>query len=443
LGDLLDIEEDAQKYFTNDFIQNHLKEIGKAAEGDAKAIDSLRAEFAKEVIVQIYAENKIDMNNLSSDIKNSIENLNRDIPDIQVGYKINPNDESYNSFLENCQNIINSAKMTEEQANAFFASMGFDAEFETEPKKIEKTGYSTITSSKLIGTQEYETVNDDGTVSTIKVPSYETFTKPGTPYKTFDYVDVVSMGVQTPNGQGHSPKIKSLTKKGTGSMNNYSPSNSGGTKSPGGKSSGGGKKGKSGGGSKDKPDKMDPLKEEKDRYHEVNVQLQLIENELKKLDRAKEKAFGKAKIELLNKELKKYEEQIKTINQKLTIAQGETDELRKKLAKQGVKFGTDGAVSNYIAAIQAQENAVNKVIDKYNKMSKAQQENYKDTVEKEKKNFEEFKKNLDRYDELVSSVMPDLSENIQDAIDKQIDIQIEEFDMEIELRLNLKEAKQD
>ena len=443
LGDLLDIEEDAQKYFTNDFIQKHLEEIGKAAEGDAKAIESLRAEFAKEVIVQIYAENKIDMNNLSSDIKNSIENLNRDIPDIQVGYKINPNDESYNSFLENCQNIINSAKMTEEQANAFFASMGFDAEFETEPQKIEKTGYSTITSSKLIGTQEYETINDDGTVSTIKVPSYETFTKPGTPYKTFDYVDVVSMGVQTPNGQGHSPKIKSLTKKGTGSMNNYSPSNSGGTKSPGGKSSGGGKKGKSGGGSADKPDKMDPLKEEKDRYHEVNVQLQLIENELKKLDRAKEKAFGKAKIELLNKELKKYEEQIKTINQKLKIAQGETDELRKKLAKQGVKFGADGAVSNYVAAIQAQENAVNKIIDKYNKMSKAQQENYKDTVEEEKKNFEEFKKNLDRYDELVSSVMPDLSENIQDAIDKQIDIQIEEFDMEIELRLNLKEAKQD
>ena len=379
LGDVLDIEEDAQKYFTNKFIQEHLKEIEKVAEGDAKAIDDLRSAFAKQVIVEIYAENHIDMSKLSADVQSSLDYINKNIPKVQVGYEITADDKSYAKFLENCQQIVNSAKMTEEQANAFFASMGFEADFETEQKKIEKTGHSTITSSRKIGEQKYETIGDDGKISEITVPSYETFTTPGTAYKTYDYVDVVSMGTQTPNGKGFAPKIKSLTKKGTGSMNNYSSSNKGGTAKPGGKSGGSGKKGKKGksGGSKKDPDKMDKIKEEKDRYHQVDVQLKLIENDLEKLEDANEKAFGKAKIELLNQELKKYDEQIGRLNEKIKIANGETNELRKKLSKQGVKFGADGAISNYIAAIQAQENAVNKLIDKYNKMSASKQEKYR------------------------------------------------------------------
>ena len=448
LGDVLDIEEDAQKYFTNKFIQEHLKEIKKVAEGDAKAIDDLRSAFAKQVIVEIYAENHIDMSKLSADVQSSLDYINKNIPKVQVGYEITADDKSYAKFLENCQNVVNSAKMTEEQANEYFASMGFEAEYETKSVPMEKTGHQTITTTEVAETNTIPTV--DGGTFTYPSKTITTTTQ-GEPYCYTEYQDITSMGVQTPDGKGRAPKIKTLTKKGTGSMNNYSSSNKGGTAKPGGKSGGSGKKGKSGGsgkkgksgGSKKDPDKMDPIKNEEDRYHQVDIQLKLIENDLQKIERAKEKAFGKAKIELLNKELAKYNDQINKLNNKIKIAQGETNELRKKLASQGVKFGADGAISNYVAAIQAQENAVNKLIDKYNKMSASKQEKYKDTVEKQKENFEEFKKNIDRYDELISSTIPDLQENIQDAIDKQIDIQIEEFDMEIEIRLNLKDAKQD
>lgn len=438
LGDLLDVEDDAQKYFTNKFIQEHLKEIGKAAEGDAKAIDDLRSAFAQDVILQIYAENNIDFSKIDSETKSLVNNLQKEIPNVRIGAELDST--KYADFLDKCQQIVKSAQMTEEQANAFFGAMGFDAEFETETKPVKKTGHGTRTVTELKG--EMTVPMPDGTEMTIPA-GYETKTYPGEAYDYVDYVDVVAMGTKAPDGKGgHSPIIKSLTKKGTGVMNNYSPSNKGGTAKPGGKSGGSGKKGKSGGSKKD-PDKMDKIKEEKDRYHQVDVQLKLIENDLEKLENANEKAFGKAKIELLNQELKKYDEQISRLNEKIKIANGETNELRKKLSKQGVKFGADGAISNYVAAIQAQENAVNKLIDKYNKMSASKQEKYKDTIEKEKENFEEFKKNIDRYDELVSSFIPDLQQNIQDAIDKQVDIQIEEFDMEIEIRLNLKEAQQD
>ena len=213
-------------------------------------------------------------------------------------------------------------------------------------------------------------------------------------------------------------------------------------KGNGGKGKGKGGKG-SGSGSGSEADQMELLDEEEDRYHEVDVQLKLIENDLEKLEKVKEKAFGKDQIELLNKELEKYDQKINELNNKMTIAIGEAVELRQQLKTQGVKFGEDGTVSNYVAAIQAQENAVNKIINNYNKKSKSAQESYKETVEQAKANFEEFKKNIDRYDEIVSSLIPELEQNIQDAIDAQVDIQIEEFDMEIEIRLKLKDAEQD
>lgn len=65
------------------------------------------------------------------------------------------------------------------------------------------------------------------------------------------------------------------------------------------KNYGGGSK-KSGGGGDNKPDKMDPLKEEIDRYHKVNTQITKVGNNLKKLQSQQDKFVGKKKIDNLN-----------------------------------------------------------------------------------------------------------------------------------------------
>ena len=76
-------------------------------------------------------------------------------------------------------------------------------------------------------------------------------------------------------------------------------------------------------------------------------------------------------------------------------------------------------------------------------MSAEAQEGFKDTVEQAKEDFDKFVENLDRYDDLITSEIPDLEADIQDAVDEKIDLQIEKFDMEIELRLDLAEAERD
>ena len=88
------------------------------------------------------------------------------------------------------------------------------------------------------------------------------------------------------------PKITGLTKLGGGSMNNYSPKNKGGAKSP--KSGGkGGKGGKGkGGGSSKEAKTIEKTEDKSDRYHKVDTQIEKTSNLLDKLEKAEEKALG-------------------------------------------------------------------------------------------------------------------------------------------------------
>ena len=207
--------------------------------------------------------------------------------------------------------------------------------------------------------------------------------------------------------------------------------------------SGKGSNPKSGGGSGNDPDTMDYLEEIADRYHEVDTQIQLIDKHLSLLESQQEKLFGKDLLDNLNAQLKELDKQITNYNEKIRIAKDESAELRSQLAAQGVSFNADGTISNYVSAFNAQENYVNSVIANYNSMSAEAQKGYKDVVEKAKKDFETFKTNLDRYDELVSEVVPELEQQIQDAIDKQIEINVQKFNMEIEIRLDMSKAERD
>ena len=195
--------------------------------------------------------------------------------------------------------------------------------------------------------------------------------------------------------------------------------------------------------SSDKPDKMDPVEATVDRYHKINTQITKVDNSLKKLQAEQEKFVGAKLIDNLNKQWELLNTQIDNYNEKLRIANGEQEELAEKLSGKGVLFNEDGTINNYVEAIRSQEAYVNSLVANYNSMSKAQQEKYKDTVEQAKKDFEQFQTDLDRYDELVSDFIPQLRQNIFDSPDKQIEINIKKFNMEIEISLNMDQATRD
>lgn len=206
---------------------------------------------------------------------------------------------------------------------------------------------------------------------------------------------------------------------------------------------GSGKGGGSGTEKEEEPEILDQLEDEADLYHDVDLRIKEISKDLDRLQDQQEKLTGKDLIDNLNEQLDILEKQKEAYNDKLEIAKMEADAIKSVLKAQGVTFDADGAVANYFSAMQNKLNYVNQVIAKYNNMSAKEQEAYKDTVEKAKEDYETFKSLIDQYDELISDTIPDLEDEVQDALDKQIEIQIEKFTMEVELRLDMAEAERD
>ena len=419
LADLLDASDDVKKYFTDDFIKENADEIAKAAKGDEKAIDSLRRAALKQIVLNIELNDNSKLTN--EELWKSVQGLQDKIKELNLNVEVGTTIDDQ-SFVDACNNMIEQASLTKEQANAIFEQMGFNANFETDsqPTKYVTPIYTTYTRS--IGTKEY----NGNTYDTVETFTEQTGEKELTgEYSTF------GMAV-TPKGEtAQAPKITGVVKKAGGKSNNYSSANKGGKKLGG------------SGGSSKKADKMDPIKKDNDRYHDVDITLKQISTDLDKLNKQKEKLFGNDLIANLNKQLKLLNKQIDTNNEKIKIARQEAKELRDELANKGAIFNEDGTIANYTEIYVSQWKYVNNLISKYNTMGASAQEKFKDTVENAKDNFNKFVENLSRYDEVITDLIPGLESDIQDAVDEQIDIQIEKFDMEIELRLNLAEAERD
>ena len=113
----------------SDFVTENLDLIGKAAQGSEEALVELQKKLTEDIIMDIAVDNTLgdDVRNkvlqLSSDIQNALSNF--DIGDI--------NDAD---FMAACENIIKSANMTAEQAQAYFNSMGMSVKFKTKTETV-------------------------------------------------------------------------------------------------------------------------------------------------------------------------------------------------------------------------------------------------------------------------------------------------------------------
>ena len=73
---------------------------------------------------------------------------------------------------------------------------------------------------------------------------------------------------------------------------------------------------------------------------------------------------------------------------------------------------------------------------------KMNKKKYKET-EQAKQDLEKFTEDLDRYDELVSDLSRIKKQEIQDAIDEEIELNIKKFNIEFEIRLDMEEAEKE
>ena len=194
-------------------------------------------------------------------------------------------------------------------------------------------------------------------------------------------------------------------------------------------------------GSSTQPDKKDLLHAEKeiDVYHDINLELEEIEHQMKMLQKAEDKAFGKNYLDNLNAQNKLLEKQKKLLKEKLQLTANDMATRRAQLAEMGVAFDEEGYMTNYNALLTERLNKYNELITAYNAMGTAQQKTSKQSIEDAKKEFDLLKERVSEYDKLFNS-FNSLEEELQDKMDEQIENQIKAFNYEVDVRLDMAEA---
>lgn len=390
LADILDTEKD---YISETFVQDHLEDIQKAADGDADAIDRLHKALAVDMVAHIAVDNGLDETQVQNLI-NQVQGLQ--IPDIEVGAKLDSsqfsNDEK--AFLDQMLEIVENAKMTADEANEFFGQMGFDANFETHPETITRQVPVTITESEITSVFPLK----------MRSSSYQKGTQPIT-----ETIEVPSLSSDSKNSY---KGIKSITRRATGSFNNYSSANKGG---------------QSAGGGSSKETKYNTSNDKADIYQEVNTQLQSTNDELKKIQSQTEKLTGLELIQNINAQIQNLNKNLDLTNKKLRIAQGEQQGFINQLQSYGVGLNADGSINqqSYVEAF-------------YREQSRYTSATTEDEAAKER--WENFKQLITDYNNSVKNI-DSLKQDIQDSLDKITDLKIQAFNMEIEVTLDLDDAR--
>lgn len=202
------------------------------------------------------------------------------------------------------------------------------------------------------------------------------------------------------------------------------------------------KGGKGGSSSDAQADKIDLLQDESEVYHDIDLEIKNITRDLDALQKKQEKLTGKELIKNLQEQLDLLEKQKKAYGEKIEVAEIQSGAYKSALKQEGVTFDADGNITNYFNIMKTKLDNVNKMITKYNGMSKAEQKKYKQTVEDAKKDYENFKKILSKYEDLKADEK-EIKKQQQEAEDKATEVRIKKFTLKVDLALDTAQAERD
>ena len=304
------VETDLQHIFNTDenidetFITTHLKDIEKAAKGDIEAISDLQIAYAELTI-------------LSDDkLKADLEGFKQELDtvqwgDIEIGADVTT-DDMLNKWFNSMNEMVKAGNMSAQQMQAIWNSLGF--ELEPIYKKV------------LIALGSTESTN--------YIPS--------------EVLANTSMGTKLVEQEvfaGFSAKNTSYTGTGQAAKSVKNSAKGGG----GGKSS------------------QKDHKEEEERYYTITRRIKDQEDELDRLGKAKDRAYGKAHSDLINQEASALDREIELQKEYLKEIEDYYQSDRAKIAGFGAQFDENGVITNYEQLLKQELDAYNAAVDQFNK----------------------------------------------------------------------------
>ena len=404
---------------------DNLRLMQQAANGSEEAYNQLQAAVQQDIMVKA----GIDKTKWDADFNDLMNKYyqGQNLEDIEAGARL---DNA--QFLQGLTDMVNAAGLTAEQATSLLSSMGIDAE---------------VTENTTEGTETNQVADIEAQVSSETVPGSNPATGEPTEFSFPSVIhNIVKKTVDTPKqNKSFGLKVTSASKSSGGGFKFKNATHGGGSKGP---SGGGGGGGGSGGGSTPKYTKKDKYKPKKDRYRQVNIELDDLARRLEKLNNEQERLFGSDLSKNLEDQLDILKKQVEKTKEKIALAKEEKAELQTELGEYGIKFDAEGDISNYEDLINAKDNELKNLTEQWNAGSAEWQESeagkeFDEKLKEKEKELDELLGLIEDYDTLIYKTIPDMNDEILDAAYQEIDLQVEKFNIEAELRLDLTDAIKD
>lgn len=414
LQDILNISNEDFELLPADFAQKNWGLIQDVVNGVEGSIDELRNKAGEDILLNVGANVDLDADDQLDaafmELHNKIAGF--DQANFTVGVSIDP--ASNAKFYAACNEMINAAGMTATQAQSYFASMGYDVELTEVDAPPKETPWH-IENPQL----------DEEATKEAGVPIFSgTETLTGT----------------NKSGGGKALAIKTITPNGSYGggvgVNSVAPSTA-----RGGGSGGGG--GGGGGGKKYEPKKKEKIEDKPDRYQNVNSHMDRLSKSLEKIANEEDRLAGKDMLDNLEQQAEIIEKQARWQQRKLEIQQQEAAELRSQLSSDfGIKFDSEGFMTNYQAMHNKLVNKVNNLIAQYNAATtEAAQEALESKIEEAQKELDEFNETWERYNELMNNEIPESQNALEEYADQIEDLRIKAFQATVEATDNIKAVK--
>lgn len=384
-----------------DFIKKAGPLIPKMMQGNKEAYAKFRIEAQKKIMIDAdtspyiaklrecgeYSEEQITT--MVSNLSSAFDILASLADSTQIGIKV---DDS--KAIEACQNIVDAFGWTAEEAQREMGKMGYNLEVEpSEPVEETTTVQNPI----------YEHYGPDGCVLPVPIiTGYET--------------EEVTTMVEPP------PTVKAITYEGA----QFGGEVTGGNKPSGATGGNSGNSG-SGGGNSYTPPPPKEYKDEIERYHVIKQKIEDLEEVMEHLAKAKERAFGTSKLELMDQEIEKYNEMIDLQNQYLDEINKYWEEDRALIASYGAEFDETGVITNYDEIMKRQIDKYNSSIGKNEEADDAAEEAYDDFIEA-----------LEQYEE-TNNLRQDELEKLYDLQTELADVIFEKTQYKIEIKIAVKD----
>ena len=403
----------------------------KILAGDAKAIQEFREEAFDDVIKGLDFDDKLK--NIKSELVD-LANVNPEFNWLdELNNKLDVTGLSANGLKDAISNIGEGATLSSEYTDALNAMLATGQITADDLNDIFSTiGYKPQVTTQYVDQQvevpEYTTHHQ--IVSSRQVPMTRYV---GSELLT-DYVPeytekswTVTSGTHVESQKVPVAQIES-DENGAGKVNVVNAGSQRITPSHGSTSSG-----KGGGGSGGSRKAKEPKKasDEIERYHKIDKTIDSLSKQYDRLSAAKDKAFGTARLKLIEQENTLLQQQTENEKARLEEIKKYYAQDRSAIEAYGAIIDKNGVISNYDEIMQKELDTLNSAYEQYNAGGLSDE-----IIEAKEKEYEEFKKILKQFEDTNNEYLDQL-QKIEEAIRAEITAELERIQAKVEIQLEL------